>query len=115
LFACYDGTDLPRTNKDLEQAFGSHRYHERRACGRTVASPSLVLRDAAKLIAGLATWQRDINAAELAGADRPAWTKLRAELNERRERRIDRRRFRNDPNAILNYLENKLNRSRLRA
>ena len=42
LFACYDTPDLPRTNNDLEQAFGSHRYHERRASGRKGASPSLV-------------------------------------------------------------------------
>src|SRR5262249_31707322 len=34
LFACYKTSDLPRTNNDLEQAFGSHRYHERRASGR---------------------------------------------------------------------------------
>jgi len=26
LFACYDTPGLPRTNNDLEQAFGSHRY-----------------------------------------------------------------------------------------
>ena len=55
LFACYDMAELPRTNNDLEQAFGSHRYHERRATGRKGASPSLVLRGSAKLVAGLAT------------------------------------------------------------
>ena len=115
LFACYDAADLPRTNNDLEQAFGSHRYHERRASGRKAASPSLVLRGSAKLIAGLATRQRDVSAQELAGADRPAWAKLRAELNERRERRTDRRRFRKNPQAFLTDLESKLNQSRLRA
>ena len=30
LFRCYDVADLPRTNNDLEQFFGSYRYHERR-------------------------------------------------------------------------------------
>ena len=30
LFHCYDVADLPRTNNDLEQFFGWHRYHERR-------------------------------------------------------------------------------------
>jgi len=114
LFACYDAADVPRTNNDLEQAFGSHRYHERRASGRQAASPSLVLRGAAKLMAGLATRTREVRAAELAGADRPAWLALRAELDERRERRTDRRRFRRDPTAYLNDLENKLNQSRLR-
>ena len=29
LFHCYDHADLPRTNNDLEQYFGSARYHER--------------------------------------------------------------------------------------
>ena len=29
LFKCYESSDLPRTNNDLEHAFGSHRYHER--------------------------------------------------------------------------------------
>jgi hypothetical protein len=30
LFHCYDNAELPRTNNDLEQLFGSYRYHERR-------------------------------------------------------------------------------------
>jgi hypothetical protein len=34
LFACYRCADLPRTHNDLEQLFGRHRYHERRASGR---------------------------------------------------------------------------------
>lgn len=115
LFACYDTPELPRTNNDLERAFGSHRYHERRATGRKGASPSLVLRGAAKLVAGLATRQREVSAADLAGADRDEWTRLRAELEVRRERRVERRRFRQDPDAYLQDLENKLNQSRLPA
>ena len=113
LFACYDTPALPRTNNDLEQAFGSHRYHERRATGRKGASPALVLRGAAKLVAGLATRQREVTAEDLAGADRAAWKQLRAELETRRERRVERRRFRRDPDAYLNDLENKLTQSRL--
>jgi hypothetical protein len=105
---------LPRTNNDLEQAFGSHRYHERRASGRKGASPSLVLRGCAQLIAGLATRNGEVSAAELAGADREKWQRLRAELDERRQRRVERRRFRRDPDRYLNELENKLNQSRLR-
>ena len=35
LFQCYDVRELPRTNNDLEQFFGSYRYHERRCSGRT--------------------------------------------------------------------------------
>jgi hypothetical protein len=47
LFHCYDVADLPRTNNDLEQLFGSHRHHERRCSGRKVASPGLVVRGSA--------------------------------------------------------------------
>jgi hypothetical protein len=115
LFACYDTADLPRTNNDLEQAFGSYRYHERRATGRQGAAPALVLRGSAKLIAGLATRTREVSAADLAGADQATWMRFRAELEERRQRRVDRRRFRQDPTAYLKDLENKLNQSRLPA
>jgi hypothetical protein len=114
LFACYDTPDLPRTNNDLEQAFGSHRYHERRASGRKGASPSLVLRGAVKVTAGLATRAGEVTAEQLSGADRAAWQAKRAELDERRSRRTDRRRFRRDPEAYLNDLETKLHQSRLR-
>lgn len=115
LFACYDTDGLPRTNNDLERAFGSHRYHERRATGRKGASPSLVLRGAAKVVAGLATRHREVTAADLASADRVAWERLRAELETRRERRVERGRFRRDPEGDLNALENKLIQSRLPA
>jgi hypothetical protein len=106
--------ELPRTNNDLEQAFGSQRYHGRRARGRRGASPSLVLRGSAKLIAGLATRGREVAAAELAGVDRQSWVRLRAELGERRQRRAERSRCRRDRQAYLVDLENKLNQSRLR-
>jgi hypothetical protein len=43
LFKCYQSAEIPRTNNDLEHLFGSHRYHERRASGRKVASPGLVV------------------------------------------------------------------------
>jgi len=115
LFACYDVAGLPRTNNDLERAFGSHRYHERRATGRKGASPALVLRGSARLVAGLATRSREVTAADLAAADPGAWRELRAELEERRQRRVDRRRFRRDPEGYLRDLENKLNQSRLPA
>jgi hypothetical protein len=45
LFHCYDNPALPRTNNDLEQRFGSYRYHERRATGRKTASASTVRQD----------------------------------------------------------------------
>jgi hypothetical protein len=114
LFACYNTAELPRTNNDLEQAFGSHRYHERRASGRKGASPSLVLRGSVKLLAGLATRHQAVTAEQLRGADPAAWQAKRVELEKRRLRRTERRRFRRDPEAYLNDLENKLNQSRLR-
>jgi hypothetical protein len=113
LFHCYGTPQLPRTNNDLERAFGSHRYHERRATGRKGASPALVLRGSARLVAGLATRSREVTAADLAGADRGAWARLRAELEHRRERRVERRQFRRDPHSYLEALEHKLNQSRL--
>ena len=115
LFACYGAADLPRTNNDLEQLFGSHRYHERRASGRKGGSPGLVLRGSVRLVAGLATRTREVEAAELAGADREEWKRGRAELEERRERRVERRRFRRNPEEYLKALENKLIQSGLPA
>ena len=115
LFHCYDTLDLPRTSNDLEQAFGSHRYHERRATGRKGASPALVLRGSARLVAGLGTRAGAGTAADLAGADQEEWKRVRAELEERRQRRVERRRFRQDPEGYLKALENQLIQSRLPA
>jgi hypothetical protein len=108
LFACYDVAELPRTNNDLEQAFGSHRYHERRATGRTGASPALVLRGSARLVASLGTRAGAGSAAELGEADRERWRSLRDSLERRRRRRVERRQFRRDPAGYLKALENKL-------
>ena len=115
LFHCYGTPGLPRTNNDLEQAFGRHRYHERRATGRKGASPALVLRGSARLVAGLGTRAGAGAVADLAGADRDEWKRVRAELEERRQRRVERRRFRRDPDSYLNALENQLIQSRLPA
>lgn len=113
LFACYGSRDLPRTNNALEQAFGSHRYHERRAGGRRGASPALVLRGSARLLARLANKRREVTADDLAAADRGRWRRLRAELEQRRRRRVERFRFRRDPEAYLHALEDKLIQSGL--
>jgi hypothetical protein len=115
LFGCYDLADLPRTNNALEQTFGRHRYHERRATGRKGASPTLVLRGCVRLVAGLATRHHEVTVEELAGADRTRWTQLRAELEERRRRRVERRQFRQKPLEYLENLENQLNKLRLPA
>ena len=115
LFACDGMRDLPRTNNDLEQAFGRHRYHERRASGRKAASPALVLRGSVRLVAALTTRQREVSVTELSSADRIAWIGLRTELEQRRQRRAERRRFRRDPDNYLKTLEHKLHQSRLPA
>jgi hypothetical protein len=108
LFPCYEVGDLPRTNNALEQLFGSYRHHERRVSGRKVASPALVLRGSARIIAAVATRQRPERVKELISADRANWAELRAELAERRRRRVERRRFRRDPEGYLRQLEAKL-------
>jgi hypothetical protein len=115
LFACSDTPDLPRTNNDLEQAFGSHRYHERRTTGRKGASPSLVLRGSVKLLAGLAARRQEVTGEQLSKAGPAVGREKRAELEKRRARRTDRRRFRQDAEAYLHDLENNLNQSRLPA
>jgi len=108
LFHCYEVEDLPRTNNALEQLFGAHRYHERRASGRKGASPALVLRGAARVVAAVATRERDYTAKELAEAKREDWEQLRQELETRRERRAERTRFRRNPQVFLSQLEEKL-------
>ena len=113
LFHCYEVADLPRTNNALEQLFGAHRYHERRASGRKGASPALVLRGAARVIAAAATRERPYTAQELSSAKREDWQRLRQELDTRRQRRTERTRFRRDPQAFLNQLEQKLLQSPL--
>lgn len=111
LFHCYDVDDLPRTNNALEQQFGSHRYHERRATGRKRASPALVLRGSVRLVAAVATRQRTYAATDLACTDRAAWQRCRQELEQRRQRRVERGRFRRDPKAYLHRLEELLHQS----
>ena len=115
LFHCYDVADLPRTNNDLEQFFGQHRYHERRASGRKGASPALVLRGSARLLASAATRQRRYTVEELSGVDRVRREELRRELEGRRQRRVMRARFRRDPQAYLCQLEEQLLQSTLPA
>src|SRR4051794_7372411 len=105
LFRCYESADLPRTNNDLEHAFGSHRYHERRASGRRRASPGLVVMGSARLISGLATRLRPEEGLVLSPGSVESWQRLRAELETRRESRRKQRRFRHDPAAYLTELE----------
>ena len=112
-FACYDTAGVPRTNNDLEPLFGSHRYHERRASGRKGGSPGTVLRGSVRLAAALATRTGEVTSSDLAVSDRDQWKRVRAELEVRRQRRVERRRFRQNPKEYLEALENKLIQSGL--
>jgi hypothetical protein len=113
LFHCYDVPDLPRTNNELEQFFGSYRHHERRISGRKAASASLVVRGAVRIVAAVATRLRVVDAEELAPKDLADWQKQRAELRRRGHARVRQRRFRRDANAYLRDLEREYRRSGL--
>jgi hypothetical protein len=115
LFHCYDVAELPRTNNDLEQLFGSHRHHERRCSGRKVASPGLVVRGSVRLVAGLMTRLGEATADDLVPTDVFAWQELRAELGYRERARVQQRRFRRDPAGYLKRLENQARQSGLPA
>jgi hypothetical protein len=107
LFHCYAVPDLPRTNNDLEHEFGSQRYHERRATGRKTASPAVVLRGEARLVAAVATRRHSPTGPDLGRVDRERWKEFRQRLDQRRHTRTLRTRFRRDPAAYLAKLEEK--------
>lgn len=108
LFRCYEVPDLPRTNNDLEQFFGSYRYHERRSSGRKVACPGTVVRGSVRLVASAATRLRPIGPEDLVPSDLKAWRELRGSLERRQAVRTLGRRFRRDPVAYLRSLEDSL-------
>jgi hypothetical protein len=109
LFHCYDVADLPRTNNDLEQLFGAHRYHERRSSGRKVASPGLVVRGSVRVPAAVATRLRgEVRGEDLMPSDLEAWRQLHPGLERRQAVRAQGRRFRRNPAAYLQELENVL-------
>jgi hypothetical protein len=105
LFHCYEVAKLPRTNNDLEQCFGAHRYHERRATGRKGASPALVLSRSIRLVAAMATRLQLFSAWEIAPETLDAWHHLHYELAIQRQHRTLHRRFRHDPTSYLAQLE----------
>jgi hypothetical protein len=77
LFQCYQVTDLPRTNNDLEQYFGIARHVERRVTGRKRASPTLVVRGSVRVVAAGASRLVSFSAADLQLTDVTAWRALR--------------------------------------
>jgi hypothetical protein len=105
LFHCYDDEAIPRTNNALEQCFGQHRYHERRATGRKAGSPSIVLHGPVRLIASTASRLKEFTASDLALRERERWQLLRQAVRRRFSVRAQGRRFRHDPDAYLAQLE----------
>lgn len=108
LFHCYDVPDLPRTNNDLEHLFGRHRYLERRITGRKVASPALVVRGSVRLVAAMSTRIRPFSADELIPHTSADWQALRTAVATTRHQRTRQRRFRQNPDAYLADLQNRL-------
>jgi hypothetical protein len=105
LFHCYDLTGLPRTNNDLEQYFGSARYHQRRASGRVHATAATVVRGAVRVLATTAARLQPCSEYELRHPDLERWRSLRKALQLRQEARRQQARFRKDPTAYLACLE----------
>jgi hypothetical protein len=110
LFACDDAADLPRTNNDPEQFFGSYRSHERRASGRKVACPGTVVRGSVRLVASAASRLGPMGGADLVPSDLRGWRSLRRSLEARQAVRTLGRRFRRDPAAYLASLEESLSK-----
>jgi hypothetical protein len=113
LFACYQVTDLPRTNNDLEQYFGTALHVERRVTGRKRASPALVVRGSVRVVAAGASRLVSFSAADLRLTDVTTWQALRQTLDYRHEGRRKQLRFRRDPQGYLASLEQSLFRSGL--
>ncbi len=100
-----DVPDLPRTNHDLAQDFGAVRHLERRATGRKMASPAMVVRAAVRMVALLATRDQPLSADDLRPRDLAVWKALRQRIAVRHELRRRQARFRRDPVAYLATLE----------
>jgi len=105
LFHCYDVADLPRTDNELEQCFGSVRYSERRASGRRGAIAALVVRGPVRVVTALALRRQCFLPRALSLKDPEAWSMMRDQLTSRREGRRKQLRFRKDPAAYLAALE----------
>jgi hypothetical protein len=99
---------LPATNNDLEQCFGSVRYHERRTTGRKATVPALVVRGSVRMVATVASKTRLFSAQDLRPRDPRQWQQVRQQLAYREHTRCQQRRFRKDSAAYLAHLEARL-------
>jgi hypothetical protein len=107
LFYTYDVPDVPRTNNALEQCFGSVRWHERRATGRTTV-PGLVVRGPVRVLAAVASHSQCFCVQALQLHQTQAWYSLRDQLEARHEQHRLQFRFRKDPAAYLAATEDLL-------
>ena len=108
LFHCYNLPDVPRTNNDLEQYFGTARHHERRATGQKRPRTAVAVRGPVRVITAVATRLAVWSPLDLQPPDVAAWQRLRANLERRHEARRVQRRFRRDPVTYLASLEAQL-------
>ena len=108
VFPCYDVAGLPRTDNDLEQLFGGVRHQLRRVTGQKNAPASLVVCGVTRLPAAVASRTHRFIAADLVPTHLERWRAKRALLKQRRLPRILGRRFRRDPDAYLQKLEERL-------
>lgn len=108
LFHCYQVNGLPRTNNDLEHAFGVLRHHQRRCTGRKVAPSSLVIRGSVQLASAITTTLHPFEASDLAQVCVETWLQLRSDLRQHQLGRIEQLRFRRDPKIYLACLETQL-------
>jgi hypothetical protein len=108
LFHCYDIDGVPRTNNDLEQSFGSARYHQRRAGGRVRATAATVVRGSVRVLAATASQVTLFREYDLWHPDLERWASLRRSLELRQEARRQQGRFRKNPTAYLASLEARL-------
>jgi hypothetical protein len=108
LFHCYDIDGVPRTNNDLEQYFGSARYHQRRAGGRVRATAATVVRGSVRVLAATASQVTLFREYDLWHPDLERWASLRRSLELRQEARRQQGRFRKNPTAYLASLEARL-------
>lgn len=105
LFHCYDGSDMPRTNNDLEQYFGAARHHERRATGHKQPTSAVVVRGTVRVIAAVAARSTPWTAQDLRLGNVTDWRRLRADLELRHATRQSAHRFRRDAETYLAHLE----------
>ena len=100
--------DLPWTSNDREHCFGVARSHPRRATGCKHSTPGTVVRGAVCLLAAVTARVRTFRPVDLHPRDLAHWRPLSRKLTCRHQARHSQRRFRRNPTAYLQALEEHL-------